>query len=85
MDDAAKLEQTREVNYGEIEREVQVNLLSQEVSGFGTMGRNSVENTENVSLNAIHSIDKSNRVLSSTAREEMHARIGMFERKEKER
>ena len=31
MDDAAKLEQTREVSYGEIEREVQVNLLSQEV------------------------------------------------------
>ena len=84
MDDAAKLEQTRKSVTSEIEREVQVNLLSQEVSGFGTMGRNSVENTENVSLNAIHSIDKSNRVLSSTAREEMHARIGMFER-EKER
>ena len=85
MDDAAKLEQTREVSYGEIEREVQVNLLSQQVSGFGTIVRNSVENTENVSLNAMHSIDENNRILSSTARKEMHARIGMFERKEKER
>ena len=85
MDDAAKLEQSREVNFGEIEREVQVNLLSQQVSGFATIVSSSSENTENVSINAIHSIDKDNRVLSSTARKEMHSRIDLFERKEKER
>ena len=86
MDDAAKLEQSREVGFGEIEREVQVNLLSQQVSGFGTtIVSSSSENTENLSINAIHSIDKDNRVLSSTARKEMHSRIDLFERKEKER